>query len=79
MGKGGCRVMGKEWTDEEVQEEIRNAVSIVRADRFERDIRSRFTTADNGKNDPPNAPPPSSGNGTENVKKKKSLFWGVEE
>lgn len=69
--------MAKEWTDEEVQKEIADAVAIVREDRFEKFVRGNMNqppTNDSNKN-PPNSggtnPDPNAGN-----KKRKSLWWG---
>jgi hypothetical protein len=73
--------MSKEWTDDEVSNEIAEAVRIVREDRFEAFVRGRVPTTDdnNGRKDPPasggNNPDPNGGP----PKKKKSLFWGEEE
>lgn len=71
--------MPKEWNDEEVAELIKENVEIVRQDRLETFLRSRFAPTDNDKNDSKDAPP-SSGNGNSNdptaPKTKKSLFWG---
>jgi hypothetical protein len=75
--------MAKEWTDEEVKQEIQEAVAIVRADRLEKDIRARFAPPPNDQGNPQNVPPnsgsndPQNGNGDQ-PKKKRSLFWGVE-
>lgn len=74
--------MAKEWTDEEVQNEIREAIRIVREDRFETFVRGRIappSNDQNGNGNPPtnNPPPPNGAPGSE--PKKKSLFWGVEQ
>lgn len=76
--------MGKEWTDEEVSQEIANAVAIVREDRFEAFVRglSSKTTNDQGSG---NAGSGNAGSGNSNDggtggdKKKKSLWWGETE
>lgn len=68
--------MAKEWSDDEVQNEIREAIAIVREDRFERFVRERQTQTDSIKN----VPPPSGGTNQDpnagTPKKSKSLFWG---
>lgn len=70
--------MPKEWTDEEVQKEIADAVAIVREDRFEKFVRGNVSQQQNNPtktNNPPNSggtnPDPNAGN-----KKRKSLWWG---
>jgi hypothetical protein len=72
--------MPKEWTDDEVRQEIADAIAIVREDRFEAFVRSR--TASNANSDNPGTPPGNPGNnpGSNNpTPKKKGLFWGIEE
>ena len=74
--------MAKEWTDDEVQSEISEAVRIVREDKFEAFVRNRQSSQSdnqNGNGNPPsnNPPPPNGAPGS--PPKKKSLFWGVEE
>lgn len=74
--------MGKEWTDEEVAEEIKNAVAIVREDRFEAFVRSR--TGQTNDNPPSgNGQSDNGGNGGGNdnppPKKGRSLWWGESE
>ena len=72
--------MAREWTDEEVQKEISEAVQIVRADKIDALIRSRLSAQPPKKNGAENDPPPSGGNGDPaSVPKKKSLWWGTEE
>lgn len=73
--------MAKEWTDEEVQDEINKAVQIVREDRIDTLIRNRLSAPSGNPNDKENNPPPSSGNsGNDNsgnpTSKKRSLWWG---
>lgn len=76
--------MGKEWTDEEVQKEISDAVQIVRADKIDALIRNRLSANPANPPNPSDNPPPPSGNGDPsnpgnpdpNVKKRGSLFWG---
>jgi hypothetical protein len=70
----------KEWTDEEVQKEISEAVQIVRADKIDALIRMRLSTKSDNENGDKNNPPPSGG-GDNNppIAKKKSLWWGTEE
>lgn len=71
---------GKEWTDEEVQKEINDAIAIVREDRFETFVRGKFPA-------PPNDPSGGTGQsgnggnggGTDPPKTKKSLWWGESE
>lgn len=68
--------MGKEWTDEEVAEEIRNAVKIVAEDRLFKGLSDRLGSQANqsgsGTGNTPN-PPPSSGS---DAPKKRGLWWG---
>lgn len=75
--------MPKEWTDEEVQEEINKAVQIVREDRIDTLLRNRLSAPIPDKNGTENNPPPSgSGDGNPNPggnptgTKKRSLWWG---
>lgn len=77
--------MAKEWTDEEVQEEIRKAFSIFREDHIVKSIRgleeklsglagkrSDTSDSDAGEGDPPPVKDkPSEGN-----KPRKSVWWG---
>jgi hypothetical protein len=68
--------MAKEWSDEEVQNEIKEAIAIVREDRFEKFARSRIAPVDPAKS---NAPPSGGTNEDPNAgapKKSKSIFWG---
>lgn len=72
--------MAREWTDEEVQKEISEAVQIVRADKIDSLIRMRLSTKPDNENGDKNNPPPSGGNGGDPPGKKKgSLWWGTEE
>lgn len=75
--------MAREWTDEEVTKEIRDAVAIVREDRLETFLRSRFTNpADDKGNSGDAGTNPNSGAGNGNpsgTKAKKSLWWGESE
>jgi hypothetical protein len=76
--------MAKEWTDEEVAEEIGKAVQIVREDRIDTLIRNRLSATPNNPPNPENNPPPSSGNPSndnpgDTGKKKGSLWWGTED
>jgi len=71
----------KEWTDEEVNAAIADAVRIVREDKFEAFVRGRVgtnsTNADGSNtsaNDQGNGNSSDSGNGA--PKAKKSLWWG---
>lgn len=76
--------MPKEWTDEEVADEINKAVQIVRADKIDTLIRNRLSTTSNNPPNPENNPPPSGGNPNPDNggnpatggKKNKSLWWG---
>ncbi len=73
--------MPKEWTDEDVQAEIAEAVRIVREDKFEAFVRTKLPAppADqNGGND--KSGDGANGNGGNPIapKGKKSLFWGIE-
>lgn len=75
--------MAREWTDDEVTKEIRDAVAIVREDRLETFLRSRFTNSSDGKDDSGNAGTDKgsdAGNGNPaGSKAKKSLWWGESE
>jgi len=73
--------MAKEWTDEEVQKEISEAVQIVREDRIDTLIRNRLSAPPSNSDKPENNPPPPSGstndgNGGNPPVKRKSLWWG---
>lgn len=71
--------MAKEWTDEEVQKEISEAVQIVRADKIDSLIRSRLSAKPSNENGQENNPPSSGdGNNPAPDTKKKSLWWGTE-
>lgn len=70
--------MPKEWTDEEVQKEIAEAIQIVREDRLETFLRNRFANPTTDPNANPN-PPASGGNGNPTDKPKKGLWWGDSE
>jgi hypothetical protein len=70
----------KEWTDDEVQSAISEAVQIVRADKIDALIRSRLSTPPTKENGDGNTPPPSGGNDDNPpTPKRKSLWWGTEE
>jgi hypothetical protein len=74
---GRKRRMAREWTDDEVTKEIRDAVAIVREDRLETFLRGRFGNQSDDKGDSGNAgtdPKSDAGNG--NAPKRKSLWWG---
>lgn len=71
--------MAREWTDDEVTKEIRDAVAIVREDRLETFLRGRFGNSDKDKDDSGNAGTDKgtdAGNGDK--PKRKSLWWGEE-
>ena len=73
--------MAREWTDEEVQKEISDAVQIVRADKIDTLLRNRLSAPSPNPNDPSNNPPSSSGDpGNPNPgnppTKNRSLWWG---
>lgn len=76
--------MPKEWTDEEVQDEINKAVQIVREDRIDTLLRNRLSAPSgnpgNSENDPPksgdNSGNDNSGNPGNTGTKKRSLWWG---
>lgn len=74
--------MAKEWTDDEVKSEIAAAIAIVREDKFEAFVRSRFPSPANP-NPNPNSPSPANGNNPDanggGQKQKKSLWWGIPE
>jgi hypothetical protein len=68
---------GKEWTDEEVQKEIADAIAIVREDRFETFVRGKFpaqSTDQNGGKDQSGSGGDSGGN--DSSKKRKAIWWG---
>jgi hypothetical protein len=72
--------MPKEWTDEEVQKEISEAVQIVREDRIDALIRSRLSAPPTNADDKSNNPPRSGNNSDPSATaKRKSLWWGTEE
>lgn len=72
--------MPKEWNDDEVSALIRENVEIVRGDKFEAFLRKRFTSSDDDKTNPKDAPPSSGGDnpspGPSGSKARKSLWWG---
>lgn len=71
--------MAREWTDAEVQEEIANAVQIVREDRLETFLRSRFGNQSNSENDSGDAgADKDKSSGNDDKPKRKSLWWGIE-
>lgn len=70
--------MAKEWTDEEVQAAIGEAVQIVREDRIDKMLSARLKSPDSGTNGTTDNNANSSGNG-EKTGKKKSLWWGTED
>lgn len=76
--------MAKEWTDDEVQEEIRKAVAIVREDREKAtyaELHSRYgqkPEGEEGKEGGP-TPPPKKDKTEETSKKKKSIWWAESE
>lgn len=77
--------MAKEWTDDEVRSEIKEAIRIVREDRFESFVRGRLGNSSDNKDDKGNGSG-NSGNGnsgdggTGNTSpKKKGLWWGETE
>jgi len=69
--------MAKEWSDEEVQAAISDAVRIVREDRFEAFVRGRVSPP-NDDNGGANPPPSGGSNPDPNgaPPKRKSLWWG---
>ena len=71
--------MPKQWTDDEVSEEIKNAVAIVREDRFEafvRGMQGKTNSDPNSGNDQSGNAGNGDGNNSAETKKKKSLWWG---
>ena len=72
--------MPKEWTDEEVQEEINKAVQIVREDRIDTLIRNRLSAPSsdpgNTKDKAPESGSGDSGGNPDPSPKRKSLWWG---
>ena len=74
----------KEWTDEDIQNEIKEAVRIVSEDRDRvryNELHSRFGNAEPPKPGSGEAPPPKTEDADPaEAKKSKSLWWGeVEE
>lgn len=73
--------MAKEWTDEEVTAEIREAVRIVNEDRERAtyaQLHERYGQKPPPEGDPKdgkNTPPPKT-DGTEPPKKRRSIWWG---
>lgn len=77
--------MAKEWTDDEVRSEIKEAIRIVREDRFESFVRGRLGNSTDNKDDKGNGSG-NSGNGNsgdggkgDSSPKKKGLWWGETE
>jgi hypothetical protein len=73
--------MAREWTDDEVQKEISEAVQIVREDRIDTLIRNRLSTTPANPDDKKDKAPESGGNPDDNSggnapAKRKSLWWG---
>lgn len=74
--------MAKEWTDEEVQAEIREAVRIVNEDRERatyKQLHERYGQKDGSKDKPEDGkqpPPPKDDGGEPPAKKRRSLWWG---
>jgi hypothetical protein len=68
----------KEWTDDEVQAEIREAVRIVNEDRERATYKSLHERYGKESTDPPGTPPKKEGDADppEGNKKSKSLYWG---
>ena len=68
----------KEWTDEEVQAEIKEAVRIVNEDRERAtyaQLHERY--GEKPKSDPKDGPPPPKNDDpTPTEKKRRSLWWG---
>jgi hypothetical protein len=66
----------KEWSDEEVQAAIKEAVHIVREDRFEKFVRGKV----GGATPPPGGPTPPPGKPgdppADPLPKRKSIWWG---
>jgi hypothetical protein len=79
--------MPKEWTDDEVQKQISEAVQIVREDRIDALLRRRLSAPSANENGGKDNTPPISGSSDNSgkdsdgnpVAKKKSLWWGTEE
>lgn len=70
--------MAKEWTDDEVAEEIRNAVKIVAEDRLFKGLSAKLSGQANPSGNNPNSPPNPPPSGDNPTPKKKGLFWGEE-
>lgn len=75
--------MTREWTDDEVSAEIAKAVQIVREDRLEQFLRTRFKVAEENhqspKPDGPTPPPPKKVKDDSPEKQppaRKSIWWG---
>lgn len=71
----------KEWTDEEVQAEIREAVRIVHEDRERatyQQLHERYGQKPPPSGDPKDdkTPPPPKKDGEEPPKKRRSIYWG---
>lgn len=75
-------VSRKEWTDEDVQTEIREAVRIVHEDRERatyRQLHEKYGQDNGGTPDPKdgkNPPPPKEEPTEPEKKKRRSLYWG---
>ena len=74
--------MPREWTDDDVLEEINKAVQIVREDRMDKLLRSRLSPPkpENDPTDPPETDPtrkpPPKKDKPETPPVRKSLWWG---
>lgn len=71
----------KEWTDEEVQAEIREAVRIVHEDRERQtyqQLHERYGQKPSGSDKPEDGktPPPAKDDAGEPPKKRRSIYWG---
>jgi hypothetical protein len=71
--------MAKEWTDDEVQKEIADAIAIVREDRFEKFARETLGKGGNPNPGDPPTPTPPTGNPNDPPKGKRGLWWGEPE
>jgi hypothetical protein len=72
--------MAKEWTDEEVRQEIADALRIFREDKFEKFVRSKIGPVTPGDNNGDDKTPPTPPRGDKQegatAPKKRSLWWG---
>lgn len=78
--------MAKEWTDDEVQKEIRDAIAIAREDGILKHVRGlhekldKLMTPENPEGEPTEGQPPPEGepkdSNAQDKKQRRSLWWG---